>query len=107
MKRKPRAESVRSQVRGEQRRQDKLADQREAVFRLEPGGSAARPIEVISASVVEAHALGVSCPRCSGPHELVEHAAIAVAGVRLREAKLRCRQCGSQRSMFFRLAQAN
>ena len=107
MKRKPRAESPRTLARGEQRRQDKLADQREALFRLEPGGSAAHPIAVISASVVEAHALGVSCPRCSGPHELVEHAAIAVAGVRLREAKLRCRQCGTRRSLFFRLAQVN
>lgn len=107
VKRKPRAASARTQARGEQRRQDKLTDQREALFRLEPGGSPARPLEVISASVVETHALGLSCPRCSGPHELVEHAAITVAGVRLREAKLRCRQCGSRRSVYFRLMVAN
>jgi transposase-like protein len=103
MKRKPRPESARTRERAAQRTQEKWSAERERLFALEPGGSGERPLEVASASVVETHALGVPCPRCLGPHELVEHAAVAHGGVRLREARLRCRQCGATRSMFFRL----
>jgi hypothetical protein len=73
---------------------------------LEAGGSPARPLDVPSASVVEAQALGVPCPQCQGPHEMLEHAAItAEGGARLREVRLSCRQCGSRRSLFFRLVE--
>lgn len=103
MKRKPRPESARTRERAAQRTQDRWVAERERLFALEAGGSSQRPLEVASASVVEAHALAVACPRCLGPHELVEHAAVALHGVRLREARLCCRQCGVTRSMFFRL----
>lgn len=58
---------------------------------------------MVSPAVVEAQAWSVPCPRCDVPHELLEHAAVTISGVRLREARLRCRQCGARRSMWFRL----
>lgn len=99
--------SPRQLVRQAQRAREQLAADRSRLFALEAGGSPARPLEVSSASVVETHALAVPCPRCDGAHELVEHAAITVDGVRLREARLRCRQCGTRRSLFFRLREPN
>lgn len=78
---------------------------RQRLFELEPGGNPAYPVEVVSASVVETHALGVPCPLCDGAHEILEHAAVVEGGARLRVARLRCRQCGSQRSLFFRLVE--
>ncbi len=75
------------------------------MFALEIGGSSERPIGIVSAAVVEAHAESVVCPRCEGKHELVEHVAVTVGGVRLREARLRCRQCGTSRSLWFRISE--
>jgi DNA-directed RNA polymerase subunit RPC12/RpoP len=84
-----------------------LARDRERLFALEAGGSPARAIDVLSASVVESHALGVRCPLCEGAHEMLEHAAVVTeSGARLREVHLRCRQCGSRRSLFFRLCES-
>jgi hypothetical protein len=103
-KKKPRAASPRTLRRAAGRVEQDLIRDRERLFTLEPGGSPARAIDVPSASVVEAHALGVRCPLCEGPHEVLEHAAVTAAnGARLRQVHLRCRQCGSQRSLFFRL----
>lgn len=90
--------------RGELRATEKLAAARERLFELEPGGSAERPIEIATAAVVEAQAESLACPRCSGRHELEEHLAVTLRGVRLRQARLRCRQCGSRRSLWFRIA---
>jgi hypothetical protein len=104
-KKKARTESARTQRRAFERAEQSLAKDRQRLFELEVGGSAGRPIEVSSASVVETHALSVPCPLCSGPHEVVEHAAVVDQGVRLREVRLRCRQCGSRRTLFFRLVE--
>lgn len=106
MKKKPRATSERAARRAGERATTSLLEQRERLFVLEPGGNPRRPIDVSSASVVETQALALPCPRCAGAHELVEHAAVTIAGERLREARLRCRQCGSRRSLFFRLTEA-
>jgi hypothetical protein len=106
-KKKPRADSPRTVRRASTRAQRDLARDRERLFGLEAGGSQSRAIDVPSASVVEAHALSVRCPQCEGPHEVLEHAAVvAQSGARLREVRLRCRQCGSRRALFFRLAPA-
>jgi hypothetical protein len=86
-----------------QRRSASIAKDAERLFELEPGGSAERPIEVDSPSIVESRSRATPCPRCGGPHRVEEHAAVAVAGVRLREARLTCRSCGSRRSMWFQL----
>jgi hypothetical protein len=101
MAKKPRPRALR---REEQRTLAKLQAARERLFSLEVGGSPERPLSVVSAAVVEAHAESVPCPRCAGRHEVLEHVALTVAGSRLREARLRCRQCGTTRSLWFRIA---
>jgi transposase-like protein len=103
MAKKPRP---RGQRREAERAQDKLRQARERLFALEPGGSSERPLPIVSAAVVEAHAESLPCPRCDGKHEVVEHVAVTRAGIRLREARLRCRQCGTTRSLWFRIADA-
>ncbi len=85
---------------------DKLRAARERLFELEAGGSAERPLTVVSAAVVEAQAESVPCPRCEGRHDVVEHVAVTLHGVRLREVRLRCRQCGTSRSLWFRISDA-
>ena len=103
MAKKPRP---RTQRREAERASGKLEAARDRLFQLETGGSPERPITVVSAAVVEAHAESVPCPRCDGKHEVVEHVAVTVRGVRLREARLRCRQCGTTRSSWFRINDA-
>jgi predicted RNA-binding Zn-ribbon protein involved in translation (DUF1610 family) len=95
--------SERSERRQEERGEARLRDDRERLFLLDPGGSPERPIDAQSAAVIEAQATRVPCPRCGGSQEVIEHAARVHASVRLREAKLRCRQCGSTRSLWFRI----
>lgn len=80
-----------------------LGADRERLFKLDPGGSPERPIDVDAVSVVEVRAVSVACPRCEGRHRVDEHAAVTVAGARLREARLVCTLCGSRRSLWFRL----
>jgi hypothetical protein len=91
----------RSQRRATERRLGKLQGAREQLFQLERGGAPERPLAVVSPAVVEAHAESVACPRCEGKHEVLEHVAVTRDGERLREARLRCRQCGSVRSLWF------
>lgn len=96
----------RTKLRAATRASEKLAEARQRLFELEAGGSSERPLSVVSAAVVEAHAESVPCPRCEGKHDVVEHVALTLNGVRLRQAKLRCRQCGTTRSMWFRINDA-
>ena len=103
MAKRPPKRGERTVRRAEQRAQTKLENDRERLFLLEPGGSPERPLEAHSAAVIEAQATSVPCPRCGGHQEVVEHAAVVQGGVRLREVKLRCRTCGSKRSLWFRL----
>jgi hypothetical protein len=98
MAKKPRARTVR---RAAARHSAKLVDARERLFELELGGAPERPLTIPSAAVVEVHATALACPRCEGKHELVEHVAVTLGGMRLREARVRCRQCGSTRSVWF------
>jgi DNA-directed RNA polymerase subunit RPC12/RpoP len=106
MARKPkRARTVRREA---ERGALALARDRERLFGLEAGGSPERPIEVSAASVVEVRANAVACPRCTGKHLIDEHAAVLTErGARLREARLVCRECGSRRSLWFRVAELN
>jgi len=93
----------RTKQREEARALEKLKSARQRLFELEVGGVPERPIPITSAAVVEAHAESVPCPRCGGKHDIAEHVAVTVGGVRLREARLRCRQCGATRSLWFRI----
>ena len=94
---------TRTNRRDAERAQEKLAAAREKLFALEVGGSAARPREVVSASLVEPEARSQRCPRCQGELRVLEHLANTVDGIRLREAKLECRHCGSRRSRWFKI----
>lgn len=96
----------RSERREQERARSKLQSAREQLFRLEPGGSAQKPLLVVSPAVVEAHAESVRCPRCDAKQDVLEHVAVTLAGARLREVRLRCRQCDSRRSMWFRIRPA-
>jgi len=104
MAKRPPKRGERTALRGQERARAKLQKDRERLFVLEPGGRPERPLEAQSAAVVESQATSVPCPRCGGSLEVIEHAALVQQGVRLREAKLRCRQCGSKRSLWFRIA---
>src|ERR1700755_2350371 len=83
------------------------ARDRERLFALERGGAPERPTDISAASVVETRAAATTCPRCGGQHRVQEHAAVTTTHGRLREAKLACRECGSRRSLWFRLPELN
>jgi len=96
--------SARTTRRVLEREQEKLARDRERLFALEPGGTAARPIVVESSSVIEPTARATRCPRCFGELRLEEHAAKTVDAVSLRVVRVRCAQCGAPREIWFRIA---
>jgi hypothetical protein len=68
-----------------------------------PGGSPQRPIAIDTPAVVEGRARSERCPLCKGQLDLEEHNAVIVDGEPLREARVRCRQCHTRRSLWFRL----
>jgi len=86
---------------------EKLARAKSKLMDLEPGGTEAHPLEVTTAAVIEPKARSVPCPRCDEPFDLKSHEAHADGHGRLREARLRCRLCGEQRSLWFRISAAS
>lgn len=105
---KPKPRRPRTERRQAARAAASAVKDRERLFELEPGGSARLPIEVPSSSVVESRAAAIACPQCGGEHLVEEHAAVTGDdGARLREAKVRCRRCGSKRAIWFRLTLPN
>lgn len=105
-KRRPKR-SERTARREQERAQSRLQADRERLFTLEPGGQPERALDATSAAVIEAHATSVPCPLCGGTQEVTEHAALIQRGVRLRETRLRCRQCGTTRSLWFKIVGVN
>jgi hypothetical protein len=99
----PKKPSPRALRRELERTVAKLADARERLARLEPGGTPDHPIDVTSSSQVEVRARAMRCPRCDVTVQLDEHTAETVAGQRLRVARTRCAQCGARRAVYFRL----
>jgi hypothetical protein len=91
--------------RAERRMQERVARglvrDREKLALLEPGGTAERPIDVASSSVIEPRVRSMACPQCGGEYRLQEHAAPSAG---LRRADVACRVCGVKRSIWFRLA---
>jgi hypothetical protein len=75
----------------------------ERLARIEPGGSPDRPLVIDSPAVVDIRAVAKPCPLCGGPLRLEEHAATEIGGTRLRVATVSCTQCGTRRSLYFRL----
>jgi hypothetical protein len=64
-------------------------------------GSAARPIELTSASVVEVRVRALTCPQCEGTYRQHDHRAL---GAGLRAVDVTCRLCGVPRSLWFRIS---
>ena len=82
----------------------KLIEKKEALARISEGGTPERPIEVESASQVEAHARSLPCAACDGSVRIEEHGAKELGGARLRVVRLVCVRCGRGRVLFFRIA---
>ncbi len=93
----------RTETRSSVRELTKLADARAKLAALEPGGAPSRPLDVESASVIELRARSFPCTRCEGELVLDEHAAIVHGGESLRELRLKCRRCGTPRTLWFRV----
>ena len=81
----------------------KLARDRERLARLEPGGSAERPIEIGSASLVEVHGRSAECLRCGAGSRVDDHTAEGTGAASVRVAHLVCPQCGAERRLYFRI----
>jgi hypothetical protein len=95
----PKQKRPRSQRRELGRKLEKLALEREKLARLEPGGAPTRPLEVASASVVEARAEREPCFACGGAMRCIEHR----VEEGLRVATVKCKECGRARDHYFRL----
>lgn len=98
--------SLRTVRRSTERESDKLARDREKLASLEEGGSAERPIEVVTAAVIEGYASSMPCARCTQSVRVVEHTAETAGGVRVRVVRVKCGACGSSRSVYFRIVSA-
>jgi hypothetical protein len=102
-KRAPRPERPRTLARREQLASEKLFRARTKLLDLEPGGTETNPITVPTASVIEPKARSVHCPRCDEAFDIESHDAEVGEHGRLRRVALRCRQCGTQRALWFRV----
>jgi hypothetical protein len=91
--------------RAERRAQARLATKdirdRERLATLEPGGSPDRPIEIVSASLVEPKARDLPCVICGGAVHLDDHTARTIDGLALRLAHVRCPSCSYARAIYF------
>lgn len=85
------------------RAREKLARERLRLSVHEPGGAPSRAIPIESASLVEPKARSTPCVVCGAEVAIEEHAAEVVDDVRLRIARVRCRECGQRRSIYFRI----
>jgi hypothetical protein len=97
---KPSARSDRRDLERELRKGVRL---RARLVALEAGGAPERPLEVVSASLVEPTALAVRCALCDGALRLDEHVALTRDGVALRLAHVRCGRCGAPREVWLRI----
>jgi hypothetical protein len=88
------------------RANEKIADDRERLVKIEPGGSPARPIELMSASLVEVHAKSMPCARCGAELRVKDHTAEKIDGELLRIVHASCFMCGTKRRIYFRIAPA-
>ena len=73
---------------------------REKLAALVAGGSAERPIEVSSSSVIEGRVRAMPCAQCDGEYDVKDHRS---AGQGMRAVDVRCRICGVARTLWFRI----
>lgn len=90
----------RAQRRRLERELTKLADAKQRLAELSPGGNPERPIDVDSASVVALRAAALGCARCEG--DLRVEREEAVQG--LRRVAASCKACRAERVIWLRLA---
>jgi len=90
----------RTERRARERAARDLVRDRERLARLEPGGSAERPLEVTSPAVIEPRVRSLRCPQCSGEYTIDDHQSPAAG---LRRVAVTCRLCHVRRDLFFRL----
>ncbi len=81
----------------------KLTTQKSRLATLEPGGSPANPIAVESSAVVEVKASQNGCFNCDQTLTVASHEAVVIGTRRLRQVNLRCKRCGFERTMWFRI----
>jgi hypothetical protein len=93
----------RLEYRPRQRLDRELVLARERLARLEAGGTAARPIDVESASQIEVRAESTPCLTCQGPYRIDEHTAEHLEGEQVRVLRVHCHHCGARRVMYFRV----
>lgn len=100
---KPKPTRARTLVRQAARQLEKLSKDKSRLAQLEPGGSPANPIGVESSSVIESKASQYTCFVCDHPLVVTSHEAVVVATRRLRRVALRCKRCGAERTLWFRI----
>jgi hypothetical protein len=103
---KKRAARPRTELRELERQQEKLWHAREKLALLEPGGTPERPLDVRSASVVEARAEAEPCLRCGQPVRCEEHTVLKTRNGLVRVTKLRCPSCAATRELYFRILES-
>jgi hypothetical protein len=86
--------------REQERAARRLVRDREKLAALSPGGSEEHPIQVTSAAVVEGRAGATPCVQCEGEYKVREHEAVPSG---LRRVEVTCQQCGTRRTLWFRL----
>ncbi len=74
---------------------------RQRLALLEPGGTPARPIEVVTASLVEPKARAQPCIACGANVRVDDHTATTIDGHPLRLAHIACLTCGLTRVVYF------
>lgn len=97
------AKRPRTQRRADERATRKLVQDLERLWAASPGATAARPITVMSAAVIEPRIGSLRCPLCEGEYAIREHAA---AGSGTRVVSVRCKLCHAPRQLWFRLGSA-
>ena len=100
----PRPPRPRRQQREQERALRKQLRRTEQLAARLPGASAAYPIEVGSAAVVEEKARATPCVQCGGALELRGDRATSTGRGVLREIALGCRRCHAPRTLWFRIA---
>lgn len=82
------------------RRANLRRDKKEQLAALSRGGSPDRPIQVASASVIEARTTALPCPLCEGEYRVLEHTRPTPS---LRKVDVACRHCSTPRTLWFTL----
>lgn len=99
--RKPRSRTVQRQSERDRR---KLVEAQLKLAAVSDGGSMTRPIAVESSSVIESRAASFACLGCGRATRVLAHDAVEDGGYRSRVVKVGCAQCGTERTIYFRIS---